>query len=929
MTRARDLSNLIGSGNVAGDTMTSNLSFSDNDKAIFGASNDLQIYHDGSNNRIVDSGTGSLYIQGQQAIILANADASEFYATFDVNGAATLRYDNAQKLATTSTGVDVTGTATVGTITVSSVYPRINLTDTNNDSDWSIINDNGNITFYDVTNASHAFRINDDSSIVVPAGDLDVGGTTTSNQYLLDNIAKDISDTAVDVFVYDTSKDSDGGAWRKRTQNTSWYNETLNTSTRGSRKEFPAVAVIVLESSTNDMTIYDGDDPDLPMWMVMNDYPSIYSSATNTSVTAMNGMLVQGNGGSSGGLGITEFIQDRSYIRITNASAYWLQNVAGRNAGTSGPVVPIFSAGIVNRAVNDVAMTVLPNAPLDAATGLPVPTIAVATDGGVSVIKDDGTVVDITFSSFGLCSYVSFTDEQKISFTTDDTSANQRFLKVYAIPNADVSEGLGYDDNTALESYDIRSAGTGVDLSLFKSSTFGGTAQGRGIVGRKIASTSGVGIIDPNTEQPSRGMVSLITSDYNTGWMNGDIKLATLSDTDDTDVTGSELVTNGTFDSDLTGWTVGGTGATATVVSGQAVLTRNGTSAKIFQNITTEVGKTYTITVDFVGATGGAYFYGFFSGGSVVTAVTNTTGTYTLTGVAGSTSEYFQVNIYNTSSGTITIDNVSIREAEEDRSVNGNGLQVFGTVTKNPVATGADLVAYGPFTSTNYLKQPPNAVMAFGTGDFCFMGWAKTSDVATTQFICQLDGGSTASSLSFLLLSSGVFRLSCRNATDYAIDSKPAVANVYNHVVGIRRNGTLEMYVNGEYSYSGLVTSITNNTINFTEDGTSLFVGNREALSGPWKGSLALLRVSATAPTAEQIAKIYEDEKVLFQEGAQATLHGSSDAVTALAYDDATELLHAGTSAGRSVFQGLRRVENTTNAVGAAISASNGLVAED
>ena len=79
---------------------------------------------------------------------------------------------------------------------------------------------------------------------------------------------KEISDTAVDVFVYDTSKDSDGGAWRKRTQNTSWYNETLNTATRGSRKEFPAVAVIVAEAQQ--VTIYDGDDPDLPMWMVFN-----------------------------------------------------------------------------------------------------------------------------------------------------------------------------------------------------------------------------------------------------------------------------------------------------------------------------------------------------------------------------------------------------------------------------------------------------------------------------------------------------------------------------------------------------------------------------------------------------------------------------------------------------------------------------------
>ena len=50
---------------------------------------------------------------------------------------------------------------------------------------------------------------------------------------------------------------------------------------------------------------------------------------------------------------------------------------------------------LVNRIINDVAMTVLPNAPIDADTGLPVPTIAVATDGGVSVIKDDGSVVDI------------------------------------------------------------------------------------------------------------------------------------------------------------------------------------------------------------------------------------------------------------------------------------------------------------------------------------------------------------------------------------------------------------------------------------------------------------------------------------------------------------------------------------------------------
>ena len=77
----------------------------------------------------------------------------------------------------------------------------------------------------------------------------------------LSQINSEIADTAIDIFVYDTSKDSDGGAWRKRTQNTSWYNETLGTATRGTRREFPAVAVIVAEPSK--VTIYDGDDPDM------------------------------------------------------------------------------------------------------------------------------------------------------------------------------------------------------------------------------------------------------------------------------------------------------------------------------------------------------------------------------------------------------------------------------------------------------------------------------------------------------------------------------------------------------------------------------------------------------------------------------------------------------------------------------------------
>jgi hypothetical protein len=84
-----------------------------------------------------------------------------------------------------------------------------------------------------------------------PTAKLQVVGSTDLNKLNLSGISSSISSTAVDVFVYDTRKDSDGGAWRKRTQNTSWYNETLNTATRGSRKDFPAVAVIVATTNTS------------------------------------------------------------------------------------------------------------------------------------------------------------------------------------------------------------------------------------------------------------------------------------------------------------------------------------------------------------------------------------------------------------------------------------------------------------------------------------------------------------------------------------------------------------------------------------------------------------------------------------------------------------------------------------------------------
>ena len=89
--------------------------FGDNDKAIFGAGSDLQIYHDGSNSYIHDIGTGDIIIKGNNVRLQDGAGGNLLVA--DANDAVQLYYGYNQKLATTATGVSVTGTAVATTDT--------------------------------------------------------------------------------------------------------------------------------------------------------------------------------------------------------------------------------------------------------------------------------------------------------------------------------------------------------------------------------------------------------------------------------------------------------------------------------------------------------------------------------------------------------------------------------------------------------------------------------------------------------------------------------------------------------------------------------------------------------------------------------------------------------------------------------------------
>ena len=122
---------ITGTVTMDGGSTSADFTFGDNDKAIFGAGSDLQIYHDGSNSHIKDTATGNLNISGNDIQIL-NAASNELMAYFAQDGDVTLYHNGSQKIATAATGVNVTGSLAVDTITNASSSTDVTI-DTNFD----------------------------------------------------------------------------------------------------------------------------------------------------------------------------------------------------------------------------------------------------------------------------------------------------------------------------------------------------------------------------------------------------------------------------------------------------------------------------------------------------------------------------------------------------------------------------------------------------------------------------------------------------------------------------------------------------------------------------------------------------------------------------------------------------------------------------
>jgi len=201
-----------------------NLSFGDNDKAIFGAGSDLQIYHDGSNSYIDDQGTGRVYIRASDQLRLQASDG-ENYALFAANGAAQFYYDNSQKFATSSSGIDVTGALdvnssnenVVATFTSTDTEAQINLVDTTGSAQIRSRND---LRFYTNGGSTRAMDITSSGSVGIgtssPKTELNISANNSGQGPKLTLENTDTSITTddiigqIDFYANDTSTNGTG-----------------------------------------------------------------------------------------------------------------------------------------------------------------------------------------------------------------------------------------------------------------------------------------------------------------------------------------------------------------------------------------------------------------------------------------------------------------------------------------------------------------------------------------------------------------------------------------------------------------------------------------------------------------------------------------------------------------------------------------------
>ena len=182
------------------------MTFGDNDKATFGAGSDLQIYHTATGNHSIinESGGGDLQIQANKTVIQSASGADDFLVVTPSAGVELSHNAGGTvgvKLATTATGIDVTGTVTADDYiqVTGSPSPYIELVDTDNNVTTRLQSLNSSATVGTESNHDLYIQRNNINIVSVLSTGIDVTGTVTADGLTVDKEGSDhlkITDTS-------------------------------------------------------------------------------------------------------------------------------------------------------------------------------------------------------------------------------------------------------------------------------------------------------------------------------------------------------------------------------------------------------------------------------------------------------------------------------------------------------------------------------------------------------------------------------------------------------------------------------------------------------------------------------------------------------------------------------------------------------------
>jgi len=270
---------------------------------------------------------------------------------------------------------------------------------------------------------------------------------------------------------------------------------------------------------------------------------------------------------------------------------------------------------------------------------------------------------------------------------------------------------------------------------------------------------------------------------------------------------------------------------------------------------------------------------------------------------------------------------VSIGSSFADYSLTGGTLNVTGTLTLSPMATGSDKQGLSGFSNSNYCTEAYSAALNFGTGDFAISGAIIQGDTPSSEYVltrAYYTGGAYSGS------GYGVFVDSAGKITGIISDDAFATYDTVASTTVIdnstpylfrfvRRGSKIEMWINGVKEVETTISAATGSLDNVN---ATLTIGNLTNPTAPLaNGKISNIKIESGAPTAASILEDYESERWMYTANAKCTIQGTSNDIKHCAFDFEKQQLAVATSDGVTVFRNLMVMDGAYT-TGAAIPAA-------